>query len=739
MRFCDHCGLPVGAHGVAGRAVDDGATNGAQAPDAADRPAARYCCYGCRLLAETASDDGEAPDDAATREHQALLVRAVAGGVMAAFVMALSLAISTGYGFATLAELGHDVSTAHWVVLLAAVPALVLLGGPVARAAWADLRRGTLSLNVLFALGTTSAVVVSAVSYVRGSGPVYLETAVMLLAIYTAGRYLTARAKGTATRVVQRLLAVPDAPVQRLAPDPGEVPLDALRPGDRVRIPAGRVLPVDGRIVEGRSFVDASSLTGEARPAARTPGDTVYAGTTVLDGALVLEVTAVAEERRLARIEAAVREALARPPRLAQRLDRLMRWLIPGVVALALATFAGWYAVAGFEKALYAGLSVVLITCPCALGLAIPLTLVVALGQAARRGILVRSGRALLDLARVETVVFDKTGTLSTLAQHTVHVFTLDRAVAAGTPEADAGTPEEDAGTSEQEALAWAAAVEQGTQHALAQALREAAADRGLALPPVRDVRTVAGVGVIGTVETPGGPATIGVGSEALLEAVGATTTTALSEARAVLEQQGRTPLFVTRDGAVTALLSVTEHLPVGAIRAMRALEAEGLRLHVLTGDNAAAAERAQKRLTVPVTGSCSPEQKAALVRHLRHHLGALAMVGDGLNDAAALAEADVGLARTEGAGLTLDAADVALYHPDARSVPWLVRLSRRTDRIVRQNLAWTFGYNGIGVALAVAGLLHPVAAVAIMAVSSGLVTANALRLRHAPEVEAMA
>ncbi len=462
MQRCDHCDMPISG-------TEDTAVSGV-----AGRT--HYCCYGCRMRAETLGDDEEATR---SDEQQTLLVRLFAGVLMAGFVMVFSLAISSGYGFGALQRLEHEVGTAHWVLLLAAVPALLLLGPPLLRSAWDDLRGGGLTLNVLFTLGTTSAVVVSGVSYARGTGPIYLETAVMLLALYTLGRYLTARAKDTTTHVLSRLLEVPDTTYVRLDPEPGEVAPDDLRVDDRIRVPAGDVIPVDGTVVEGRSYVDESSLTGESQPVVKEAGDTVYAGTTAQDGALTIDATAVAEDRRLARVAQMMHRALEQPPRLARLTDRILRWLIPGVVGLALVAFAGWWGAVGFSKALYVALSVVLITCPCALGIAIPLSLTVALEQAGRKGVLVRSGRTLLDLARANAVTFDKTGTLSTLTAPSVRVLRPETV-----PVEEAPAPADDA------VLRRAAAVEQGTNHALATAVVEAAARRGWLLytsPSPRD------------------------------------------------------------------------------------------------------------------------------------------------------------------------------------------------------------------------------------------------------------
>jgi heavy metal translocating P-type ATPase len=701
MQRCDHCDMPISGSGVS-------------APGVAD--SAHYCCYGCRMRAETLDVD----DTGRSEEQQALLVRLFAGVLMAGFVMVLSLAISSGYGFGALQRLEHDVSTAHWVLLLAAVPALGLLGPPLLRSAWRDLRGGGLTLNVLFTLGTTSAVVVSGISYVRGTGPIYLETAVMLLALYTLGRYLTARAKDTTTRVLRRLMQVPDTTYARLSPDPGEVTPDDLRVDDRLRVPAGDVIPVDGEVVEGQSYVDESSLTGEAQPVVKAPGDAVYAGTTAQDGALTVVAKAVADDRRLARVAQMMRRALEQPPRIARITDRILTWLIPSVVGLALVAFAGWWAAVGFSKALYVALSVVLITCPCALGIAIPLSLTVALEQAGRKGLLVRSGETLLDLAQARAITFDKTGTLSTLTAPTVRVLRPETV-----PAGEAGAASDDA------LLRRAAAVERGTNHALATAIVEAAEARDLSLPPTADVATHAGAGVVGHVRQGGTRRRVGVGNERLLDAMGLAAPDRLAGRFAAETEAGRTPLYVVDGAAVVGLLSIEEQLAPHAEDAVAAVQDTADSVTVLTGDRPAAARRLEERLGVAADAGLAPDEKVDRLQALRDKHGPVAMVGDGINDAAALATADVGIALSSGASVSMEAADVTLYHPDLRLVPWLHRLARRTRRVIRQNLWWTFGYNAVGLGLAVAGLLHPIAAVVVMTGSSLLVTGNAFRLRR--------
>ena len=702
MQRCDHCDLPLLDAPISGSDGDG-----------------RYCCYGCQMLDETVGSEAVDESDATLAP---LLRRTIIGLLLAGFTMVLSLAISSEYGFEALRNLEHAVGTAHLVLVLAALPALVLLGVPVLRAAWHTLRQGRLSLHLLFALGTSAAVAVSVLSYVRGTGPVYLETAVMLLALYTLGRYLTARSKHRARRVLGALLSVPDTTYERVAPTNDTVPADALQPDDRICLHAGDVVPADGVVEAGQSFVDARQLTGESTPEAVSEGSRCFAGTHVVDGTLTLRITATGADRRMEHIESAMQEALARPSRLARRTEQIMRVLIPSVIVLALGAFAGWWIAAGAEKALYVALSVVLITCPCALGLAVPLARVLAHGRASKHGVLIRDGQTLLDLHRVRTIAFDKTGTLSRLEADEVQV----EAVALASAQESVPDPEE--------LLQYAAAVEANTHHVLGRAIQAAASEapKTDSPPAAHDVHTVPGAGVVGQVDTPTGPRRIGVGSSALLDRLGIEA----PPSKAVPSAAGRVRLFVTYDDVVAGVLLLTEQPRADAAPALNALRNHGYTLQLLTGDQPEAAQRLGDALNLPVTAGQTPEAKIEALARWREADGPVAMVGDGINDAAALAEADVGIAVVQGAPVTLQAADITLYRDDLRMLPWLANLSAQTTRIVKQNLAWTFAYNGIGVGMALTGLLHPIAAVIIMAGSSALVTANSFRLRrlHPPE-----
>ncbi|GAB5550119.1 MAG: heavy metal translocating P-type ATPase [Sandaracinaceae bacterium] len=705
MTRCAHCDLPV---------LGTGATGDPDGPLAG----AVYCCTGCLMVADLLGDDS----DERTPEQRALLYRLFVGVLAAGFTMTVSVAIASGYGFGALRTLDTGWDAAHWALLAAALPALALLGPPVWGAAWRSLRARRLSLEVLFALGTLAAIAASAVSYARGSGPVYLETAAMLLALYTLGRYLDARTRGQTTRVLRRLLDVPTANVERLTDGGAEsVSPEALAVGDRVRLRAGDVVPVDGVVEDGLALADTAALTGEATPSPLAVGDTVLAGTLLLDAPLVVRVTATGEQRHLARVEHLMHEAMAQPTHVADATDRAIRWLFPAVVVLAVATFAGWTWAAGFERGLYAGLAVVLIACPCALGLAVPLALHVALGEATRRSVLVRSGQSLLDLADIRAAVLDKTGTLAQPG----------RVVSVGIPAAQLAPSQGDghAGLLPLPVDTWlaaAAAVEGAVDHPLARAIRAEAQARALALPRASDARSLPGLGVEATVAMPDGPARVAVGHPSLL-ALG-------HPARAVADrvgQGGGRALIVTAGRQPVALLSVEEAPTSGAVVTVGALRAAGLHVEIVSGDRDAAVQAFTAPLGVEGQGAATPEGKLDRVRDLQATVGPTLVLGDGTNDAAALAAADVGIALARGTALAVEAADVTLYGRDLAALPWLLDLAQRTRRTVRLNLVWTFGYNAVGLALAVAGLLHPLAAVLVMVLSSAFVTATALRLRQ--------
>ncbi len=663
-RACRHCRLPLAS----------GSTE--------------FCCSGCflawHLLGRARPEDAR---DARPARADGLLARLAVSAFLAMGVMVFSLSLygtpgapadETALALRGLARMG---------ALFFSLPVLVLLGLPLADAV-VRLRR-FLSADGLVLAGSGAAFAASLWSTFTDGPHVYYDTATMVLVLVTLGRWLDARARERATGRLRELARERLRPVARVrGDDEQEVDLEALATGDLVRLRAGEACPVDGVVREGRSFVDASRLTGEERPWSLGPGERILAGSVLVDGTLVVEARALRGERVQDEVERVLQRALGTRARLVCVADRASALLLPLVALLAAGAVAWHWRAAGAESALLAGLSVVLIACPCALGLAAPLAFWCALGQAWRRGLLVRDAEVLERVARVRSVQLDKTGTLTDEALELTAV-------------------EPGPGLSAEAALALAAALEAASDHPIARALR--AATRGRALPPVREARALPGIGVEGLVD----------GSLHRLVRAGTpdegpTTDVALERAR----------------GGRLALLRFATRARPGAREAVRALERLGLSVVVLTGDAPGPARALASELGLAVEPALLPAQKA-------ERAGARAaramFVGDGLNDAPALAAAWVGVSMRHAAPRTLESASVHLLHADLAALPELVRLARRTLRVARLNLAWAFGYNAAGLWLAARGELSPVFAASAMVASSLFVVLASSRLVAVP------
>ncbi|HTZ10519.1 MAG TPA: cation-translocating P-type ATPase [Acidimicrobiales bacterium] len=602
-----------------------------------------------------------------------------------------------------------------WAVLALGVTVEVAGGWPFLRATVRQLRHGATSMDTLVTVGTLAALAVIAVEtialggrhvHLGGSGAfaarLHGVMAPLIVAIVVTGRAVEARARRRAADALHALLAL-RPPTARLVADtedeegrlvaPESVPVGAL-----VRVRPAEALPLDGTVVAGWSAVDESMLTGEPMPVDRGPGDSVTGGTTNGGGVLVVEVGSVAAESVLARLQRLVEEAQRDKPPLQRLADRISSVFVPAVLAGAVATFLLWWLVDGnFGTAVLAGVAVVLVACPCAMGLAAPVAVMVGTGQAAAMGILVRNSDALERLARADTAVFDKTGTLTERAA-------VVTAVAAAP------------GTSETEVLRLAAAVEADTDHPLAVAIRQAA-------PPVAaaaDAEVVPGVGVRGTVE--GRHVRVGrVGDDELPPV--------LETARAAWSG-GDTVVAVRRDDAVVGLVALATPLRPEAPAALERLRAMGLGTAVLSGDAAPAVERVAAALHIDDARSgLTPAQKLEVLRELEAEGRRVLMVGDGVNDAPALAAADVGCAVGSGSEAAVASSDVALLGSDLNGVPAAVAVARSTSAVIVQNFGWAMGYNVSALPLAAAGLLDPLVAAVTMGVSSLVVVLNSLRL----------
>jgi len=585
------------------------------------------------------------------------------------------------------------------------------------------LFRGTPEMNSLVALGTLAAwgysTVVTFAPFLvpEAARAVYFESAAVIVVLILLGRWLEARAKGRAGAAIRKLIGLRPrtARVERDG-QPVKIPVDAVAVGDVILLRPGETVPVDGTVLSGGSHVDESMLTGEPLPVSKTEGDAVTGGTVNGTGALRLRAEKIGRDTALARIVAMVEEAQATRLPIQSLVDRITLWFVPAVLGVALLTFLVWLAVGpSLPLAITAAVSVLIIACPCAMGLATPTSIVVGSGRAASFGVLFRRGDALQSLQGVKVVAFDKTGTL-----------TEGRPVVTGVTPAN--------GVSETEVLRLAAAAEAGSEHPLARAVAEEAAARGLtALPDAQDMQADPGFGLSATVE--GHAVTIGAARMMRREGIDIAP---LADAADRLAAQGGTPVYVALDGVAAALIGVADRVKPSAAVAVAALRARGIRVALLTGDTSASGRAVGSDLGVDeVRAELLPGDKPEAVEALRLSHGPVAFVGDGINDAPALARADVGIAIGTGTDIAIESADVVLMSGDPLGVATAQEVSSRVMANIRENLFWAFGYNVLLIPVA-AGLLYPafglmlspMLAAGAMALSSLFVLGNALRLR---------
>jgi heavy metal translocating P-type ATPase len=672
---CAHCGLPLPRRPV--HVVLDGRSEAC-------------CCSGCVLALTVTRARGDAG------AASAILVRL---GLAVFFAMNVMMVTMPTYAAAVYGGASADgplFAVLRLLGVLLATPVLLLLGGPVVAGAIANRAAG-FGVDALVALGTAAAYGLSAASVLRGGSESYVDTACMLLVLVTLGRYLEAQAKARAGAIVRGALG-PEALVARRVGTDGiheEIAVSALAPGDRLVVGPGGTFPTDGIVEHGVGGVDESMLTGEPGPRLRQPGDTVAGGTCSIDGRFVVRAVAPHAESAAARLATMLQAALAERTAVERIADRAAAVLGPLTVAIALGAGAWWAIHGGPGRGVMVALAVLVVACPCALGIATPAAIWTAISAAATRGVIVRGAPVLERLARVRRVLFDKTGTLTDPGPRLEAVETLP----------DAGLPAA-------EILRFAAALEAEANHPLAQAIARAAGSDPARAPRVDALRVLPGLGVTGRV---GGHA-VGVGSGRW----------AKDQGFHAGPDDGVT--WVAIDGRAAARLRLGETVEASAGRALRALRADGYAVGLITG--AARADAVVPRLVAPGEAACGllPGDKLAYVRRARQD-AVVAMVGDGLNDAPALAAADVGIAVGRATDLARIAADVVLLGRSVDAVPWLLRHARRTLRIARQNLVWAFAYNMVALAMAAAGMLTPVLAATAMLASSATVIANSRRL----------
>jgi Cu+-exporting ATPase len=619
----------------------------------------------------------------------------------------------------------------QWLSLTLAAPVVTYAAWPFHKAAFVNARHGAATMDTLISVGTSAAFLWSlwalflgtagtpgmthpfelTIERTDGAGNIYLEAAAGVTAFILAGRYFEARAKRRAGAALRALLELGAKDVTVLGDDGRErtVPVGELRVGDRFLVRPGEKIATDGTVVEGSSAVDASMLTGESVPVEVGAGDPVTGATLNVGGRLVVRATRVGADTQLARIARLVEDA-QNGKAAAQRLaDRISAVFVPVVIALALGTLGFWLGNgAGLTAAFTAAVAVLVIACPCALGLATPTALMVGTGRGAQLGILIKGPEVLESTRRVDTVVLDKTGTVTTGRMTLLAVHTAD-------------------GTDEAGVLRLAGALEHASEHPIARAVADGALQRLGTLPVPEDFANVPGLGVQGVVE---GHAVL-VGRERLLADWAMELPEGLARARAAAEEAGRTAIVVAWDGEPRAVLEVADAVKDTSAEAVRRLRALGLTPLLLTGDNRAVAESVAREVGIEeVVAEVLPQDKVDVVRKLQAQGRSVAMVGDGVNDAAALAQADLGLAMGTGSDAAIEAGDLTLVRGDLRAAADAIRLARRTLGTIRSNLFWAFAYNVAALPLAAAGLLTPMIAGAAMAFSSVFVVGNSLRLR---------
>ncbi len=619
----------------------------------------------------------------------------------------------------------------NWVELALASPVVLWGAWPFFVRAWRSVASRHLNMFTLIGLGVAVAYGYSLVatlvpgvfpSTFRGHGaqvPVYFEAAAVIVTLVLLWQVLELRARSRTGAAIRALLGLAPKTARRLRDDGAEenVPLDAVTPGDRLRVRPGEKVPVDGAVLEGTSSVDESMVTGEPVPVEKGPGDRLVGATVNGTGALVMRAERVGRDTLLARIVSMVAEAQRSRAPIQRLADTVSGYFVPTVTAASALTFAAW-SVWGPEPrlahALVNAVAVLIIACPCALGLATPMSIMVAAGRGAQAGVLFRNAEAIEVLRSVDTLLVDKTGTLTEGRPRLV-------------------TVEPSAGRDETDLLRDAASLEQGSEHPLAAAIVAAAQERGVALSRAEGFASVTGKGVTGTVQ---GRA-VALGNRALMDDVGAALSGLASRAEA-LRTDGQTVMFVAVDGALAGIVGVADPVKSSTAEALRALREEGLRVVMLTGDSRTTAQAVARSLGIDeVVAEVLPEQKVDEVKRLQAEGRRVAMAGDGINDAPALAQAHVGIAMGTGTDVAMESAGVTLVKGDLRGIVRARRLSRATMANIRQNLLFAFGYNALGVPVA-AGVLYPftglllspMLAAAAMSFSSVSVIANALRLR---------
>jgi len=632
------------------------------------------------------------------------------------------------------------------MMLLGSTLTMFVLVPPILLSSWNGLREKRISTDTLIAIGSLSGYFASLYSFAQG-GDVYFDTATTILVFVTAGHYLELNARARGSESLERLLTrAPDVACVIRNGDEIEAPASTIKLNETVIVRPGSLIPVDAVVCSGSGSVNESSITGEADLVFKESGDVVYSGTANVDGRLTLRATGVGEDRAMAKLVWLLREALSRRAPVQRLADQVSAIFVPLTVLSALSAFVFWSLYFDSSQGLLVALAVLLIACPCALGVATPLAIWAGMGRAAEGGVLIRSAEALEKLANVKAVFFDKTGTL------TKGTLKLNDSVAAD-------------GVAEETIVSLAASLESASEHSLGRAVIAYALKNKIAMHPVKNFKAYAGLGVEGQIESttsvPSGAhevravegrselitlasldyAAAPLRSGRLNMVVGSTRfigrlniLNPLREQKEKLESLGRTVVCVAWEGEVRGLLGFSEAVRPESLSVIRELIKDGIVVEALTGDDESAAGALANQLNIRVHANLLPEDKQRLISEAKLKYETVAMVGDGLNDAPALARADVGIALGCGVDVTRETADVSFIGSDLRHVAWTIHLARETYKTIRQNLWWAFFYNVIGIALAMVGVLHPIVSAIAMVASNLFVVGNSLRLARSKE-----
>jgi len=672
--------------------------------------------------------------ETAEAEKRDLLVRLGLAAFLWANIMSLSLVIYAGYFEPIAVSIRHYLP---FLLMALATPVVFYCGRPILKLAWRGLPHGAIRMEALLALGILSAYLYSSVQAIRGGQHFYFDTVSVIVMLVLAGKLIERGAKEKATRWITNLHRLMPNKVRLLSSGVERfVSIQVLEPGMVFLVKAGERIAADGTVAEGSSHADESLLTGESAPVAKNLGDSVVAGSVNLGGVLHVLARRTASDSALAQIIAQVEQALSTRCPVERVVDRVSRIFVPCVIVIAIVTFAALYLLGvGGSTALMRAIAVLVIACPCALGLATPLAISSAMGAASRNGILICDSRVLETLEKLDVIVLDKTGTVTEGRFSVLHHEMLEprgerveHVRSAGVPAASIAIAELETRSSELEAIGRVASLEQYSEHPLGNALVKFARQESVTLVDASEIEVHKGQGITGRV----GGHTVFTGSRRLVATLSVTSDDAFEKQAQQWENEGKTVAFYGWDNRLRGVLVFGDRLRSDARRLIPELHQRGMEVQLVSGDSEATTRAVARDLSFDsYRAEILPYEKGKIVEQLQRHGNTVAMVGDGINDAPALAQADLGIAMGTGTDLAMKAAAVVLMDGTLEKIPAVLDLSRKTMRVIRQNLFWAFFYNALGIVLAITGVLNPILAAVAMLFSSASVIGNTLRLNR--------